>query len=91
MLMTSEEGLDFMEERDPGIKKNILDIENAVLPACVHCGSDDTASVGMGLVGRSMRIAGATTKYHLIPGGPRPGAFFCNSCREYFNVVPGAG
>ena len=60
MLMTSEDGLDLMEERDPGIKKSILEIEAEVLPACAHCGSDDTASVGMGLVGRSMRIAGAT-------------------------------
>ncbi len=89
MLMTSEEGLDLMEERDPGIKKSILEIEAKVLPACVHCGSDDTASVGVGLVGRSMSMAGATTKYHLIAGGPRRGAFFCNPCREYFDVKPG--
>ncbi len=91
MLMTSEEGLDLMEERDPGIKKRILEIEAKALPACVHSGADDTASVGIGIVGRSMRIAGATTKYHLIAGGPKPGAFFCNSCREYFNAVPGTG
>ena len=91
MLNISEAGLDSLDKSHPGIKKSILEIEAKVLPACVHCGSDDTASVGMGLVGRSMRMAGAPTKYHLIPGGPRPGEFFCNSCREYFNVVPGAG
>jgi hypothetical protein len=91
MLMTSEAGLDSLDKDHPGIKKSILEIEAKVLPACAHCGSDDTASVGIGIVGRSMRIAGATTKYHLIAGGPKPGAFFCNSCREYFNAVPGTG
>ena len=88
MLKISPKQLDSIEKESPSIGSMIRNLESAVLPVCVHCGSEDTASVGYGIVRQSMTVANATTKYHLIANGPGPGAFFCNACREYFNVEP---
>ncbi|QDS99061.1 hypothetical protein [Adhaeretor mobilis] len=83
MLKVSEEELDAFEQDYQGVKKMILGFESASLPSCANCGSEDTASVQVGIIGRTTRIAAATTKVHLRSNG-RPGDFFCNSCREYF-------
>jgi|FLOH01.1.fsa_nt_gi hypothetical protein len=88
MLKMNDEGLDRLENDYPGIKKNILKIENTVLPACARCGSEDTAMIGVGIVGRSCRMTGATTKWRVIPNGPPPGEFFCNPCNEFFDPEP---
>jgi hypothetical protein len=85
MLKIDKETLDQMEKSYPGLGETILHYEQAALPVCSRCGSKDTAAVGCGLVGRSMVVAAATTKFKLIPNGPPPGKHFCNTCNEFFD------
>lgn len=58
----------------------------ADLPPCPDCGSEDTASVQIGVIQRTMNIAAATTKFKLIPNGPKPGPYFCNACDRFFSA-----
>ena len=85
MLKIDKEALDRMEEQHPGIGETILFYEEYPLPVCSRCGSEDTAKVGCGIIGRTIYIAAATTKFKLIPNDPKPGAYFCNTCNEFFN------
>jgi len=85
MLKINKETLDHIEKQYPGIGETILHFEKATLPVCSRCGSEDTAEVGVGLVGRSINIAAATTKFKLIPNSPKAGKYFCNTCDEFFN------
>lgn len=84
MLKISIELISEMESHHLGIKEQIFRFENQKLPNCPHCGSKDIANVQVGIIGRTIYIAGATTKFHLIPNGPKPGRCFCNSCRKFF-------
>ena len=85
MLTLDEEKIKRLEAKFPGIGDAILAYESARLPACPGCGSDDTASVQVGVEGRTLSIASATTKFRLIPKRPKPGKYFCNICKQYFN------
>jgi hypothetical protein len=85
MLKINQEALDHMEVRYPGIEKSIRNREEATLPVCSLCGSEDTAEVGAGLVGYAINVAAATTKFKLIPNDPKPGKYFCNSCNKFFD------
>lgn len=85
MLIYSEEDLDRLERNYPGIKEQIMRFENADLPACKYCGSEDTADVQIGVIGRTITINGATTKIHLTLNGPKKGSYFCNQCKKYFD------
>lgn len=84
MLKRTMKEIDQMELNYPGIKASILHFENAELPNCSLCNSADTADVQIGIVGRTMTICAASTKFHLILNGPRPGRYFCNACRKFF-------
>ena len=84
MLKLDERLLEKSEARYPGIVKQIMRFENATLPPCELCGSKDTADVQIGILGRTITIAAATTKFALIPNGPRPGLYRCNACKHYF-------
>jgi hypothetical protein len=88
MLKVNREELDRLEGMYPGIGSLIQKVEETELPACARCGSPDTAEVGIGLVGFSMNLAGATTKYKLLANGPAPGKYFCNSCEKFFGPIP---
>lgn len=83
MLTLGSEDLDRLESQHPGIAESIRRFEAADLPPCPKCKSSETASVQVGIVGRSIAIASATTKFHLRPNG-RPGNYFCSSCGQYF-------
>ena len=85
MLTIDRKTLGRLEKLYPGIGTDIRSREKATLPKCSRCGSKDTAGVGCGLIGRTMSIAGATTKFKLIPHGPKPGEYFCNACNEFFS------
>jgi hypothetical protein len=85
MLEITLEELDSLELCYPGIKQNILFFENAQLPTCSLCQSEDTADVQIGVIGRTITICASTTKFKLIPNGPRPGRYFCNTCGKFFN------
>ena len=62
MLKENETYLDYVEQQYPGIKEQIYSYDRAELPACIHCGSDDTAQVIAGVIGRTICLAGATTR-----------------------------
>lgn len=84
MLKQSFEVLISLENTYPGIVDDVLRFENADLPNCSHCGSSNTADVQIGIIGRTINICSCTTKFRLIPNGPKPGRFFCNLCGKYF-------
>lgn len=84
MLKIDAETLDDMERQHPGIRETIRWFEGQTLPACTRCGSANTADVQCGVIGRTIYLAAATTKFKLIPNGPKPGKYFCNGCRRFF-------
>lgn len=86
MIKIPKSVLKQMERQHPGIMDQIMRFENADLPSCSHCASTDTADVQVGIIGRTIYIGTATTKFHLIPNGPRPGRYFCNHCRKFFDT-----
>lgn len=75
-----------LEEQYPGITEQIQQYEKAKLPACLHCGSEDTAKVRAGIVGRSIAISASTRKMKLVPNKDKDmGDYFCYACQRYFN------
>ena len=84
MIRKTEQEIKELESQYPGITEQIWRFEQADLPACPVCGSADTASVQVGVIGRTIYIASATTKFHLMPNGNGKGIYFCNVCRQQF-------
>ena len=84
MLRFNERRLQETEALYPGILEQIMRFENATLPECPHCDSENTADVQIGIIGRTTQIAAATTKFTLIPNGPRPGRYYCQNCKQFF-------
>jgi hypothetical protein len=60
------------------------------VPTCTQCGSRNTASVQVGVIGLTIRLAATCSKFKLIANGPKPGNWFCNSCQQFFNIPDGA-
>ena len=60
------------------------------VPRCTCCGGTDTASVQVGVIGLTIRLAATCRKFQLIPNGPEPGEWFCHGCRSFFRHT-GAG
>jgi len=56
------------------------------VPPCTQCGSHNTASVQVGVIGLTIRLAATCRKFKLIGNGPKPGNWFCNSCQQFFNI-----
>lgn len=79
--------LENYEVEYPGLARRARHFENAILPTCEHCGSANTADVQVGIVRYTILLVSMTTKFHLIPNGPRPGRFYCNDCRQYFTPL----
>jgi len=84
MMKISDDAINGLENGYPGIKEQIARLENAKLPACPHCGSEATAEVQCGIIGRTIAISAATTKIKLV-ADPNPGKYYCNSCGNYFD------
>lgn len=84
MLKVNQQDLDRMESQYQGIVEQIHRFEQATLPSCPKCDAADTADVQVGVIGRTMGIASATTKFKLVPND-RPGKYFCNVCEEFFD------
>ena len=81
-----------LEESYPGITRDIARFEALVLPPCPRCGSTKTASVQVGVVGRTICLAAATTKFKLVGNCPKPAEYFCHDCSLWFNPPkPAAG
>ena len=85
MLKVDRATLEKMESQHPGLGKTIVAFEDARLPACALCRSGDTANVQCGVIGRTIYLATATSKFKLIANGPKPGQYFCNKCGAFFN------
>jgi predicted RNA-binding Zn-ribbon protein involved in translation (DUF1610 family) len=86
MLKVDAATLTSLEAQYPGIEAAIKAREAEVLPPCPHCGSDDIARLEVGVVGRTIAMTAATTRFKLRPNGPKPGEFFCNACEAYFDL-----
>ena len=75
-----------LEEQYPGITKQLNEFKEARLPSCPHCKSVETASVQVGIIGRTMTLAALTKKIKLVPNrGDNEGKFFCNTCKRFFD------
>jgi hypothetical protein len=85
VLTIDQSQLDRLEEKYPGIGETIRYFEEATYPACSPCHSEDTASVQCGIIGRTINIAAATTRFKLIANGPAPGRYYCNVCKQFFS------
>lgn len=86
MLRISKKDLETLENKYVGISAQIMQFENATLKPCLHCKSDNTALVQVGIIGRTIHIAAATIRMKLV-SNPRDrlGKFFCNGCGKFFN------
>ena len=78
--------LEEWEQDYPGIGEQIERHQSAELPPCPHCGSESTAVVGVGAVGRAILLSSTCSKFKLIGNGPKPGEYFCNSCQQFFDA-----
>ena len=75
-----------LEDRYPGITEQLRRFEEAELPSCPHCGSDNSASVQVGVIGRTIYLAASTKKFKLVPNmKDKLGKFFCNACGKFFD------
>lgn len=84
MLKVTPEQLDDFERRYPGLKEQILRFEAAKVPPCSTCKSFNTAEVQAGVIGRTILIATATTKFLLTPNGSTEGQYYCWECKKFF-------
>ena len=84
MIKVSQTTILKMEAQYPGITEQIMHYENEALPICPLCGSENTASVQVGIIGRTIYLATATSKFHLLPNRNEEPEFYCNHCRKYF-------
>lgn len=83
MPKVDEEWLRQVEERYPGNRRSIDYYEGLDLPPCPVCGSDNTAAVSAGVIGRSIHLCAATTKIRLLPNMV-PEDYYCWACELYF-------
>ena len=56
------------------------------VPRCTCCGGGDTASVQVGVIGLTIRLAATCRKFKLIGNGPKPGEWFCHGCESFFDT-----
>ena len=56
------------------------------VPRCTCCGGGDTASVQVGVIGLTIRLAATCRKFKLIANGPKPGEWFCHGCESFFDT-----
>ena len=84
ILKVTAAELESLERSYPGIREQILGFEEASVPACSCCGSSDTAEVQVGVIGRTINIAYATTRVKLIGSAPKLGPYFCHVCDDFF-------
>jgi len=83
MIRVTQEAMEQLEKQYPGFKEQVERFESMKLPRCPDCGSGNTASVVVAIIGRTLALDCATTKIHLDPKGW--GSYFCNRCKRYFN------
>ena len=85
MIRLSEQQIANLEHYYDGITEQINSYEEMALPAFPRCGSDNTAVVEVGFVGRLNAIAAATSKVTMVMNLPRPGKYRCRACKTFFD------
>ncbi len=83
MIKVSQEELDQLEENYPGFKETLYRYEKKRIPHCIHCQSEDTSLVCVGVIGRTINLAAVSSKVHLRANN-KPGKYYCNTCKKYF-------
>jgi hypothetical protein len=89
MLKVSQEVIDQMERRRPGMRAMIEHYEVAMYPPCPHCQSDHVATVQVGVIGRTINLSAATTKFKLLANGPKARQLFLLRLRALLFVATG--
>ena len=84
MIRVTEDQIRHMEASYPGIAEQIQRFEAMELPPCPVCGSADTASVRVGIIGRTINLNAACSKVHFMLNANGKGIYFCNVCRQQF-------
>ncbi|HOZ37565.1 MAG TPA: hypothetical protein PLH64_02335 [Anaerolineaceae bacterium] len=84
MIRKTEDEMKQLESQYPGITEQIWRFEHMGLPPCPECGSVDTATVQVGVIGRTINIGAATRKIHLMLNANDEGIYYCNVCRKQF-------
>ena len=87
MVKVNEQWIRAVEQVCPGFRATLNYYESLALPPCPKCGSLNSAIVSAGLVGFSIHLAAATTKFKLLPNG-HPADFHCADCGDFFNEEP---
>ena len=83
MFKVGEDRLKSTKASHPGFIEMVNHFENADIPICPFCGSNDTATVNVGIIRLTMYLTMATTKFHLR-ANERPGDYYCNACKKYY-------
>jgi hypothetical protein len=82
----AEAAITVMENQYPGITEQFRHFDSAELPPCPHCRSKNTASVQVGIIGRTIHLAAYSKKFKLVPNGSdKEGKYFCNKCKKFFD------
>jgi hypothetical protein len=76
-------------DRDATYNRILKQYTEMDVPRCTHCGATDTASVQVGIIGLTIRLAATCRKFKLLANGPKPGSWFCHGCKEFFDVSVG--
>ena len=78
-------------DRDATYNRILKQYTEMDVPRCTHCGATDTASVQVGIIGLTIRLAATCRKFKLLANGPKlvTGSWFCHGCKEFFDVSVG--
>lgn len=88
MLKLPSASLSELEKQYLGIQAQIEAMEGTPSSSCPRCGREDAARITIGLVGRTLALAAATTRCHLLPSGTDESqgmTWFCRHCQETYD------
>jgi hypothetical protein len=74
-------------DRQELYQRKLKEFTEFEVPPCPRCGAANTASVQVGVIWVTIMLAATCPKFKLIPNGPKPGNWFCNSCSRFFDVA----
>ena len=76
-------------DRDATYNRILKQYTEMDVPRCTHCGATDTASVQVGLIGLTIRLAATCRKFKLLANGPNPRDRFCHACKRLLDDPAG--
>jgi|JI6StandDraft_1071083.scaffolds.fasta_scaffold23039_3 hypothetical protein len=87
MLKLTAAALSDLEKHYPGIQAQIASMEDTPSGPCPDCGRVDAARIIIGSTGRTLALAAASSRCHLLPNGTdetQGMAWFCHPCQKAF-------